>query len=350
MELHKRLGELTGVSEEICYEYLVKYNFDLNTTFENLIKSESIDFISGDIGSSVCISNKMKDKRIGIFATMSAGKSTLINALVGYNLCPSQNQACTAKILKFTNNDELEHPIYINETEQSFVTLGSLRQLNQTSDKTMLEFELNFKGIQNKNQKIHLFDTPGVNYSQDLSHGELSYHFLSSQEFDQIIYLMNATQFGVDDDKALLMELKQKLKNQKTDLIFLINKIDEFDIENDESIQTIVHSCFDYLEEIGFENPKIIPISGQAAKLIRMALMGEEMSRKERMDVDLFIEIFSHSAYYLPQYRKNLSYESETNRRLYGSLTIGTKTYPLKEVMQALDATGILMLEQLISQ
>ena len=292
----------------------------------------------------------MKEKKIGVFATMSAGKSTLINALVGYNLCPSQNQACTAKVLKFTNNDELEHPICVSGIEQSLVTLESLRQWNQNSDKKMLEFEVNFKGIQNKSQKIQLFDTPGVNYSQDLSHGEISYHFLSSQEFDQIIYLMNATQFGVDDDKTLLIELKQKLKNQKTELIFLINKMDEFDIENDESIQTIVQSCINYLEEIGFDQPKILPISGQAAKLIRMALMGKEMSRKERMDVELFIEMFSDSAYYLPQYRKNISYESEANRQSYENLMIGTQTYQLTEVMQALEATGILMFEQLISQ
>ena len=59
----------------------------------------------------------MKEKKIGVFATMSAGKSTLINALVGYNLCPSQNQACTAKVLKFTNNDELEHPIGVSGIE-----------------------------------------------------------------------------------------------------------------------------------------------------------------------------------------------------------------------------------------
>lgn len=59
----------------------------------------------------------MKEKKIGIFATMSTGKSTLINALIGYNLCPSQNQACTTKVLKFTNNDELEHPIGVSGIE-----------------------------------------------------------------------------------------------------------------------------------------------------------------------------------------------------------------------------------------
>lgn len=74
------------------------------------------------------------------------------------------------------------------------------------------------------------------------------------------------------------------------------------------------------------------------------------MSRKERMDVELFIEVFSDSAYYLPRYRKNISYESEANQRSYESFTIGTQTSPLTEVMQALEATGILMFEQLISQ
>lgn len=349
-EVIQSLLKLKEVGKQIQCQYLIKNNFDLNATIDNLIDDGILDLTSFVVSSSNEVNNEMKEKKIGIFATMSAGKSTLINALVGYNLCPSQNQACTAKILKFINNDNLKHPIYLNDDERTCATLGSLRELNQISEKTMLEFEVNFKGIKNKHQKIQLFDTPGVNYSQDLSHGELSFEFLANQEFDQIIYLMNATQFGVDDDRALLIELKQKLENKDTDVIFLINKIDEFDFESGENIPSIVNSCLEYLEEIGFNNPKIIPISGQAAKLIRMALMGEEMSRKERMDVDLFIEIFSDSAYYLPQYRKNISYKSKINQRLYGSLTIGTQTYPLKVVLQALDATGILMLEQLISQ
>ena len=60
--------------------------------------------------------------------------------------------------------------------------------------------------------------------------------------------------------------------------------------------------------------------------------------------------MFSDSAYYLPQYRKNISYESEANRQSYENLMIGTQTYQLTEVMQVLEATGILMFEQLISQ
>lgn len=42
---------------------------------------------------------------INIIGTMSAGKSTLINALLGRKLMPSKNQACTDKITEILDND-----------------------------------------------------------------------------------------------------------------------------------------------------------------------------------------------------------------------------------------------------
>lgn len=40
-----------------------------------------------------------------VISTMSSGKSTLINALVGKELLPSSNRACTAKSIAILDND-----------------------------------------------------------------------------------------------------------------------------------------------------------------------------------------------------------------------------------------------------
>ncbi len=42
---------------------------------------------------------------VNVIATMSSGKSTLINALLGRNLMPSKNEACTATITEILDMD-----------------------------------------------------------------------------------------------------------------------------------------------------------------------------------------------------------------------------------------------------
>ena len=41
-----------------------------------------------------------------VVSTMSSGKSTLINSLVGAELLPSSNRACTAKSIAILDNDQ----------------------------------------------------------------------------------------------------------------------------------------------------------------------------------------------------------------------------------------------------
>ena len=42
---------------------------------------------------------------VNVIASMSSGKSTLINALLGKELIPSKNEACTATITEILDND-----------------------------------------------------------------------------------------------------------------------------------------------------------------------------------------------------------------------------------------------------
>ena len=45
---------------------------------------------------------------IAVIATMSSGKSTLINSMLSQELMPSKNTACTAKITRIKDNDNLD--------------------------------------------------------------------------------------------------------------------------------------------------------------------------------------------------------------------------------------------------
>lgn len=48
---------------------------------------------------------KSKDFEVNVVATMSAGKSTLINSLLRQKLMPAKQEACTATITKIKDND-----------------------------------------------------------------------------------------------------------------------------------------------------------------------------------------------------------------------------------------------------
>lgn len=149
------------------------------------------------------------NKKILVLATMSAGKSTLLNALIGEDILPSSNEACTAKVIRYMGNDmtsmisseNLAEPIYKE----------NLIQLNQNSE----VFEVNLTGTIKSHllngMTVQYIDTPGVNNSQDESHGTLTYHILETGDFDVILYVLNATQLGITDDALLLSKLKTYL-------------------------------------------------------------------------------------------------------------------------------------------
>ena len=48
---------------------------------------------------------KSSDFEVNVVATMSAGKSTLINALLRQKLMPAKQEACTATITEIKDND-----------------------------------------------------------------------------------------------------------------------------------------------------------------------------------------------------------------------------------------------------
>lgn len=54
---------------------------------------------------------------INVIATMSSGKSTLINALLGKKLMPSKNEACTATITEILDNDQETFTAVVHDDE-----------------------------------------------------------------------------------------------------------------------------------------------------------------------------------------------------------------------------------------
>lgn len=246
-----------------------------------------------------------KDIKIAVVATMSSGKSTLINALLGQELLPSKNEACTAKISKIANNNMLKefqcecldknrNVIY----KEKSVSYEDLEKYNEDEKVVYLNIEGPIDYIFEGESRLILIDTPGPNNSRDIKHGEITYKILNDKDFEKIIYVMNATQFGINDDSNFLRKIShlmikenEKLKDK---FLFVVNKCDELDIEKEETIDKLLEMVKEYLLNFEIKNPNIIFTSAQMAKLIRIDKLGKKLSRKEKAflkSYEDFIEI-----------------------------------------------------------
>lgn len=223
-----------------------------------------------------------------ITATMSAGKSTLINTLVGKNVCRMQNMACTSKIHTIISKpfedgvtSEYDHDLSMDATKEDLFTNSEENLSSKISVGTYFNSVLG-------GQRIILFDSPGVNSSENDDHREISHKMLRSRKYKLLVYVMNATQLGTNDEDYHLNVVKEEIG--RTKVIFVINKIDHL-ISDDDNIYDVIENQRRFLVSKGFRNPIICPVSARAAYLVKKS-EHEELNRIERREMDAYIDKF----------------------------------------------------------
>src|SRR5690606_13061943 len=122
--------------------------------------------------------------------------------------------------------------------------------------------------------RLVLTDTPGPNNSQDEKHQLKTMSFIQdSQRNPLILYVLNASQLGTNDDKNLLRLVAETMrkggKQSKDRFIFVINKMDVFDPEKGEDLPSVLARVKNYLVENGIFNPLIYPVSANLTRLLR---------------------------------------------------------------------------------
>lgn len=312
------------------------------------LKSEEIRKTYNDVKSS-----KFK---INVIATMSSGKSTLINSLIGYELLPSKNEACTATIARITDDDkfkdftaecrdENERLVY----KRQKVTIEDMEKFNEDPKVTYIDIEGSIPNISSEKMNLLLIDTPGPNNARNSDHGELTESIISDKDKGVVLYVINATQFGINDDSILLQmianEMKRGGKQSKDRFIFAINKCDEFDCEKNESIPRLLESVTEYLANYGIEEPNLFPVSAQTAKLIRMKQRGVDLTRKEKKDLDLYEDFIELPGFH---FEKMASLSQSCRIRLEYQLNEAKKEQ--NDYEEALIHTGIPAIEETINE
>lgn len=236
-----------------------------------------------------------RDFDVYVAATMSAGKSTFINAMLGYELLPNANEATTATIAQITDNDAMPHGKFIGErynkegelvNPQQEITLTTLQEWNKLEDTKLIKLDGNIKGVtEREDVRLVISDTPGPNNSQDRSHWETTQAYIQdSQRNPLIFYILNATQLGASDDKDVLSMIadimKKGGKQSKDRFIFVINKMDSFNFEKETTIDKVLQNVRTYLQNNGIEDPLVYPVSALSALLYRRRDAKEVLSRR----------------------------------------------------------------------
>lgn len=221
---------------------------------------------------------------IAVVAPVSAGKSTLLNAMMGRSLLPSKSTACTAGVFSVVDDDHaIEFRVRGRKSKSRYTTWRRanpdvLASMN-ASGFPRVEIEGDLKRISNFRGrfKVAFIDTPGPNNACDLTHAQILQGVLETSAFSSIVVVLNAASLHTTDEAALISEIRQYLKSHRRsiDVIFVLNRIDALfhGRECNKSLVEIVNGTKKYLtERFEFEHPVVIPTWASLALECRQLL------------------------------------------------------------------------------
>lgn len=281
--------------------------------------------------------------RIVVVAPMSSGKSTLINAIIGSDMLPAVNQATTAVITEIKDNDKLKD--FIVNADDKY---GNCVTKNEKASKKLiakLNYEKDPKDSDGKDALIHLIqiegpipnipsdvlntvfvDTPGGNNSQNDEHEQMMDEAINDENKSLILYVFNGAQLGTNDSNIILQKIANAMKNstngkQSRDrFLFVANRMDEFDVEEEPYDEVINNTILPQLAANGITEPNLFLASAQTAKLIRMVESEDELSETEEEDLEKLVKRFNRPSRMLTEYASLNSSDKD-------SLTESAKKY-----------------------
>lgn len=297
-------------------------NLKKRASFEQ--EKSYIEFISKNI-----VFRNQRPYNVMVTATMSAGKSTFINSLIGKYVCLSQNMACTSKIHSITNKAFEDG--YSTEYDHDLIMTAGREELlhdNENNTSNVIYVATSFdSGL--ADQRIVINDSPGVNYSGDKEHKKVAEQLIKRRKYHLLIYVMNATQLGTNDDAEHLAYIKRTIG--RTPIIFVMNKVDVFNPE-EESLQDIIERQLNYLKAKGFKDPIVCPVSARAGCLVKQYRQ-HVLTKSEKH------ELYNH----IDKFEKMKL--DEYYRKIFPQIQVDTEK---EEEEQLLNTCGISYIEQII--
>lgn len=237
---------------------------------------------------------------VNVVATMSAGKSTLINALLCKKLMPAKQEACTATISRIKDNNDDNFRGTARDKDNNRVefhpelTYEAMTSMNNNPEVSTISIEGNIPFVSSDEMSLVMIDTPGPNNSRDMNHKVVTRRMLDESSKMVVLYILNATQLAVNDDYELLKYVSESMKvggkQSKDRYIFVVNKLDEYKKDEDSVISSI-EKVKKYLEDRGIVSPNIFPAAALPALGIREYLKcGNDLDEDTIDEVELKVK------------------------------------------------------------
>lgn len=262
-----------------------------------------------------------KERRIIVTANMSAGKSTLINALIGKPLARTSQEVCTGNACYLFNKAFEDDNVHL--ATRSLTMKATTDELHVYEWSGPVSIASYFTTSTPQIPKMCIIDTPGVDAALYKEHTKLTYNALLNDDYDMALYVVCPTNLGTDAETKHLKWVAQNIPNEK--IVFVLNKLDNYRDCSDSIEESILGLKKDLLK-IGFEDPTICPISAYFSYLIKLKMTGQILSADEADEYAYLSKKFMRSSYDLShyyngsQFSDNESEETKLSKRagLYG--------------------------------
>lgn len=290
-----------------------------------------------------------------VVASMSSGKSTLINALVGKRILQTSNFACTSKETRILINNRLKKSrIYFEQENGKDKIKRDIKDddviecitnnTNKQCKKVLLETKSRNTIFSSK--PVMFIDTPGENYSGNNEHEKETRKALEVFDNGIIVYVLNATQIGTEDDYKILSEVKSYITGKKVQIIFVLSKIDALDREKEKLNDFIKNVVIGFIDKVGIKQYMIFPCATEAALLFRCAINSDLLSEAESDKLyKYFKEYYNNIDYIRYSVFNSNEYSDEITTVVYDE-----EKYDISKLKIALGNTGILEIENYLSK
>lgn len=292
---------------------------------------------------------KNQEFEVNVIATMSSGKSTLINALLGKQLMPARVEATTATVVKIINTNQHKYSLKAYDSEGNHLTefdledanLKQIDELNEQPNVSVMEIRGNIPFVSTVGMQLVLVDTPGPNNARNINHQKLTYEMLEDSDKSLVLYVLNGEELGINDNENLLDYvckcMREGGKQSRDRYLFAVNKLDAWHPDDAYRIERALNEEQESLEKKGILYPCLFPVSAAAAMELRIEPKFKQVLNKfqEQIELSPFYHFENYYAYnHLPMVVKN---------RLQSILAQGNQ----KQTIEI--HTGIVSIEQAIA-